>query len=48
MEPAWAKVNGLKFELVNYRDKKGELRPCYQLTNVTVEKKSFRHRHRYR
>ena len=29
MEPAWEKVNGLKFQLVNYRDQKGELRPCY-------------------
>jgi len=29
MEPAWEKVNGLKFQLVEYRDQKGELRPCY-------------------
>ena len=34
MEPAWEKVNGLKFQLVEYRDKKGELRPCYQLTKT--------------
>ena len=34
MEPAWEKVNGLKFELVEYRDKKGEVRPCYQLTKT--------------
>ena len=34
MEPAWEKVNGLKFQLVDYRDKKGELRPCYQLTKT--------------
>jgi Rha family phage regulatory protein len=34
MEPAWEKVNGLKFELVEYRDSKGELRPCYQLTKT--------------
>ena len=27
MEPAWEKVNGLKFQLVEYRDAKGELRP---------------------
>ena len=27
MEPAWVKVNGLKFQLVEYRDAKGELRP---------------------
>ena len=29
MESAWEKVNGLKFQLVNYKDQKGELRPCY-------------------
>ncbi len=34
MEPAWEKVNGLKFELVDYRDSKGELRPCYMLTKI--------------
>ena len=34
MEPAWVKVNGLKFQLVEYRDAKGELRPCYQLTKT--------------
>ena len=34
MEPAWVKVNGLKFQLVNYKDQKGELRPCYQLTKT--------------
>ena len=34
MEPAWEKVNGLKFELVEYRDKKGEVRPCYQLSKT--------------
>ena len=44
MEPAWEKlrgakfrllsknVNGLKFQLVEYLDKKGESRPCCQLT----------------
>ena len=32
METAWEKVNGTKFGLVDYRDKKGESRPCYQLT----------------
>ena len=32
MEPAWLKVNGRKFALVEYQDKKGELRPCYLLT----------------
>ena len=34
MEPAWEKVNGTKFGLVDYRDKKGESRPCYQLTKT--------------
>ena len=34
MEPAWLKVNGRKFALVEYKDKKGELRPCYQLTKT--------------
>lgn len=32
MEPAWMKINELKFKLVNYQDKKGESRPCYSLT----------------
>lgn len=34
MEAAWEKVNGLKFELVDYKDPKGELRPCYSLTKT--------------
>ena len=34
MEPAGEKDNGLKFQLVEYRDAKGELRPCYQLTKT--------------
>ena len=34
MEPAWLKVNGRKFALVDYQDKKGELRPCYLLTKI--------------
>ena len=34
MEPAWEKVNGRKFALVDYRDAKGELRPCYSLTKT--------------
>ena len=34
MEPAWEKVNGCKFALVEYQDKKGELRPCYVLTKT--------------
>ena len=33
-EPAWVKVNGSNFRLVDYKDKKGELRPCYQLTKT--------------
>ena len=32
MEPAWEKVNGSKFGLVEYKDQKGQLRPCYMLT----------------
>ncbi len=34
MEEAWAKVNGRKFALVGYKDKKGEFRPCYELTKT--------------
>ena len=34
MEPAWEKVNGGKFSLVEYRDAKGEMRPCYELTKT--------------
>ena len=34
MEPAWVKVNQSKFRLIEYTDKKGELRPCYQLTKT--------------
>ena len=34
MEDAWEKVNGCKFALVEYRDAKGELRPCYNLTKT--------------
>ena len=34
MEPAWEKVNGGKFSLVEYKDAKGEMRPCYQLTKT--------------
>lgn len=34
MEPAYIEVfsNGLRFELIEYTDKKGEQRPCYSLT----------------
>ena len=34
MEPAWLKVNVGNFSLVEYRDKKGQLRPCYSLTKT--------------
>ena len=34
MEPAWMKVNGGNFSLVEYKDSKGELRPCYSLTKT--------------
>lgn len=34
MEPAWEKVNGRKFALVEYTDPKGEARPCYSLTKT--------------
>ena len=34
MEPAWARINQGNFSLVEYRDKKGELRPCYSLTKT--------------
>ena len=34
MEPAWMKVNGGNFSLVDYKDSKGELRPCYTLTKT--------------
>lgn len=34
MEDAWEKVNGCNFALVDYRDAKGESRPCYSLTKT--------------
>ena len=34
MEPAWEKVNGGNFSRVEYKDAKGEMRPCYQLTKT--------------
>lgn len=34
MEPAWEKVNGTKFRLAEYKDAKGEMRPCYQLNKT--------------
>lgn len=34
MEEAWVKVNGRKFALVEYKDSKGEMRPCYSLSKT--------------
>ena len=34
MEDAWEKINGRNFALIEYRDVKGELRPCYNLTKT--------------
>lgn len=34
MEPAWEKINGGNFSLVEYKDAKGEMRPCYELTKT--------------
>lgn len=34
MEPAWIKVNGRNFPLVEYTDAKGEKRPEYQLSKI--------------
>ena len=34
MEPAWEKVNGGNFSRVEYKDAKGEMRPCYELTKT--------------
>lgn len=34
MEPAWEKINGRRFALVEYKDAKGESRPCYSLTKT--------------
>lgn len=34
MEASWVKVNGRRFELVDYIDAKGEKRPCYSLTKI--------------
>jgi phage regulator Rha-like protein len=34
MEPAWEKVNGGKFSRVEYKDAKGEMRPCFELTKI--------------
>ena len=32
MEPAWVELHQGNFSLVKYKDAKGEMRPCYQLT----------------
>lgn len=32
MEPAWVELHQGNFSLVEYKDAKGEMRPCYQLT----------------
>jgi phage regulator Rha-like protein len=34
MEPAWEKINGRKFALVQYPDSKGENRPMYELSKT--------------
>ena len=34
MEPAWVKVNGTNFRLVEYLDSKGEKRPQYELSKI--------------
>ena len=34
MEPAWEEVNGGKFSRVEYKDAKGEMRPCFELTKT--------------
>ena len=34
MEPAWEKVNGSKFGLIEYKDLRGRLKPCYSLTKT--------------
>lgn len=34
MESAWVKINGGNFSLVEYTDRKGEKRPCYELTKI--------------
>ena len=32
MEPAWAKINGSNFRLIEYTDQRGRQKPCYSLT----------------
>ena len=34
MEPAWEKVTGGNLSRVEYKDAKGEMRPCFELTKT--------------
>ncbi len=34
MEPAWEKIDGLKFQLIYYEDAYGRKKPCYSLTKT--------------
>ena len=34
MEPAWEKVHGLKFQLIDYKDRLWRMKPCYSLTKT--------------
>jgi len=34
MEFAWSKINGLKFELISYKDSRGREKPCYMLNKT--------------
>ena len=34
MEPAWVKVNQSNFRLIEYKDNRGRLKPCYSLTKT--------------
>ncbi len=34
MEPAWEKINRLKFQLIEYEDSRGRKKPCYSLTKT--------------
>ena len=44
MELAWVKINGGKFSLVEYKDSKGELRPCYSLSKTETSLPSLKMR----
>jgi phage regulator Rha-like protein len=43
MEPAWVKVNGRNFALVEYKDAKGELRPITRCHITRVPGTLFTH-----